>query len=72
MKKKLFTVALAATLLLPSALHAEDALPGDGTLRYYRLAIPVTVSAFENELQGDHGLFDDDLAGRRLFFQVCR
>ena len=53
MKKKLLTVALAATLLLPSALQAEDALPGDGTPRFYRLAIPVTVSAFANDLQGD-------------------
>ena len=59
MKKKLLTVALAATLLLPSALQAEDALPGDGTLRYYRLALPVPVSAFENVLQGDYDLFAD-------------
>ena len=72
MKKKLFTVALAATLLLPSALHAEDALPGDGTLRYYRLAIPVTVSAFENDLQGDYGLFDDDYQNKVIpFWQAC-
>ena len=72
MKKKLFTVALAATLLLPSALQAEDALPGDGTLRYYRLAIPVTVSAFENDLQGDYGLFDDDYQGKVIpFWQAC-
>ena len=72
MKKKLFTVALAATLLLPSALHAEDALPGDGTLRYYRLAIPVTVSAFENDLQGDYGLFDDDYQDKVIpFWQAC-
>lgn len=72
MKKKLLTVALAATLLLPSALQAEDALPGDGTLRYYRLAIPVTVSAFENDLQGDYGLFDDDYQDKVIpFWQAC-
>ncbi|MEE1287573.1 MAG: hypothetical protein UHK44_03100 [Bacteroidaceae bacterium] len=72
MKKKLLTVALAATLLLPSALQAEDALPGDGTLRFYRLAIPVTVSAFENDLQGDYGLFDDDYQDKVIpFWQAC-
>lgn len=29
---------------------SPDALPGDGTLRFYRLAIPVTLSAYENDL----------------------
>ena len=53
-------------------VSTEDALPGDGTLRFYRLAIPVTVSAFENDLQGDYGLFDDDYQDKVIpFWQAC-
>ena len=33
---------------------AKDAIPGDNTLRYYRLALPVTVSAFEEDFAGDY------------------
>ena len=53
-------------------VSTEDALPGDGTLRFYRLAIPVTVSAFEDDLQGDYGLFDDDYQDKVIpFWQAC-
>ena len=45
-------------------VSTEDALPGDGTLRFYRLAIPVTVSAFENDLDES---YDNVLA----FWQEC-
>ena len=30
-----------------------DAIPGDGILRYYRLALPITRSAFEQDLESD-------------------
>ncbi|MBQ5895183.1 MAG: hypothetical protein IIW75_01290 [Bacteroidaceae bacterium] len=33
---------------------AQNAIPGDNTLRYYRLALPVTVSAFEEDFAGDY------------------
>ena len=32
----------------------SDVIPGDNTLRYYRLAIPVTRSAFIEDLDGDY------------------
>ncbi len=32
----------------------SDVIPGDNTLRYYRLAIPVTRSAFVEDLDGDY------------------
>lgn len=43
---------------------SADALPGDGTLRFYRLAIPVTKSAFDTDLGGS---YDEVLA----FWQEC-
>ncbi|MBQ2123501.1 MAG: family 20 glycosylhydrolase [Bacteroidaceae bacterium] len=43
---------------------SADALPGDGTLRFYRLAIPVTESAYEQDLKGSK---DNVLA----FWQEC-
>ena len=33
---------------------AKDAIPGDNNMRYYRLALPVTVSAFEQDLGSDY------------------
>ena len=42
----------------------EDALPGDGTLRFYRLAIPVTLSAYTEDLGKS---YDNVLA----FWQEC-
>lgn len=34
---------------------SADALPGDGILRFYRLAIPITKSAYQADLEGDYG-----------------
>ena len=45
-------------------VSTEDALPGDGTLRFYRLAIPVTMSAYTEDLDG---IYDNVLA----FWQEC-
>ena len=33
---------------------AQSAIPGDNNIRYYRLALPVTVSAFEQDLGSDY------------------
>lgn len=51
-------------VLLPLQLLAQDAvdsrsvvgnaIPGDNNMRYYRLALPVTVSAFEQDLDSDY------------------
>ena len=43
---------------------SADALPGDGTLRFYRLAIPVTKSAYETDLGRD----DNKV---KAFWQEC-
>ena len=58
MKSKL-TLCLLMTLLcnVTWAQHpvsGHDALAGDGTLRLYRLAIPVTSSAYEQDLGSDY------------------
>ena len=45
-------------------VSTEDALPGDGTLRFYRLAIPVTKSAYTEDLDES---YDNVLA----FWQEC-
>ena len=56
--------AILISLLLPlqlpaqgvlAARHAVEAVPGDNVLRFYRLAIPVTRSAFEEDLDSDYG-----------------
>ena len=64
MKNTLLTPLLAFLLCLLFPLQAKptlqsestvpDALPGDGILRFYRLAIPVTRSAYEQDLDGDY------------------
>ena len=33
---------------------AKDAIPGDNNLRYYRLALPVTVSAYQQDFGSDY------------------
>ena len=43
---------------------SADALPGDGTLRFYRLAIPVTASAYTNDLESSNDKV-------RAFWQEC-
>ena len=61
MKLKL---AILLYILLPLQLLAQgtcaarsavEVIPGDNVLRYYRLALPVTVSAFEQDLGSDYG-----------------
>ena len=56
--------AILISLLLPlqlpaqsvlAASHVVEAVPGDNVLRFYRLAIPVTKSAFEEDLGSDYG-----------------
>jgi hypothetical protein len=32
----------------------EEAIPGDGVVRFYRMAIPVTLSAYEQDFNGDY------------------
>ena len=43
---------------------SADALPGDGTLRFYRLAIPVTKSAYEEDLESSYDKV-------KAFWQEC-
>ena len=43
---------------------STDALPGDGTLRFYRLAIPVTASAYEADLDSSNDKV-------KAFWQEC-
>ena len=59
-----FKFTILIYLLLPlqllaqgigSTCSAEEAIPGDNVLRFYRLAIPVTKSAFEEDLDSDYG-----------------
>ena len=45
----LFTFATAQTRGV-----AKDAISGDNKVRYYRLALPVTVSAFEQDFGSDY------------------
>ena len=58
-----FKFMILIYLLLPLQLlaqdigatrSAEEAIPGDNVLRFYRLAIPVTKSAFEEDLNSDY------------------
>jgi len=59
-----FKFMILICLLLPLQLlaqgigatrSAEEAIPGDNVLRFYRLAIPVTRSALEKDLDSDYG-----------------
>ena len=45
------TIRVAQTL---AHVTSADALPGDGTLRFYRLAIPVTKSAYDEDLESSY------------------
>lgn len=64
--KRVLIVALLFALLSVKA-HAEttpeatssrgalhEIIPGDGVLRFYRLAIPITLSSYEEDLDGDY------------------
>ncbi len=47
----LFVVALATA---QTRGVANNAIPGDNNLRYYRLALPVTISAYQQDLGSDY------------------
>ena len=47
----MFVVTLAAA---QTRGVAKDAIPGDNNVRYYRLALPVTVSAYQQDFGGDY------------------
>ena len=52
-----FTILLCILFAFATAQTrgvAQNAIPGDNNLRYYRLALPVTVSAFEQDLGSDY------------------
>ena len=58
---KRFRFAVLAFLLFVVTLAtaqtrgvAKDAIPGDNNMRYYRLALPVTLSAYEQDLGSDY------------------
>ena len=59
MKKIRFAV-LALLLFVTTLVTAQtrgvakDAIPGDNNMRYYRLALPVTVSAYQQDLGSDY------------------
>ena len=59
MKKKgfaifVFMLMLAAFATAQTRGVAQNAIPGDNKVRYYRLALPVTVSAFQQDLDSDY------------------
>jgi len=59
MKNTIITKSLLCLFALGMTCNAvygknNDALTGDGTLRFYRLAIPVSNSAYEEDLGGDY------------------
>lgn len=55
MKRILFVTALFAhSFFLVSFATAQNPIKGDNVLRFYRLAIPVTNSAFEEDFNGDY------------------
>ena len=59
MKKKglavfVFMLILTAFATAQTRGVARNAIPGDSKVRYYRLALPVTVSAFQQDLDSDY------------------
>ena len=58
--KKIRFVVLALLLFVTTLVTAQtrgvakDAIPGDNNMRYYRLALPVTVSAYQQDLGSDY------------------
>lgn len=52
-----FTILLCILFAFATAQTrgvAQNAIPGDNNMRYYRLALPVTVSAFQQDLDSDY------------------
>ena len=59
MKRKGFVVLAFLMLVVTLATAqtrgvAQNAIPGDNNMRYYRLALPVTVSAYQQDLGSDY------------------
>lgn len=54
--KNTIQLFISLLLLVPSVLaqSQEYSIPGDNVLRFYRLAIPVTNSAFEKDFDGEY------------------
>ena len=52
-----FTILLCILFAFATAQTrgvAQNAIPGDNNMRYYRLALPVTVSAYQQDLGSDY------------------
>lgn len=49
-----FTLFLLSFATAQTRGVANNAIPGDNTMRYYRLALPVTLSAFQQDLESDY------------------
>ena len=65
LKAILFLFIITSTSLSTWAkVPINDALPGDNTLRFYRLAIPVTKSAYEQDLENNMDMV-------YAFWQAC-
>ncbi|MBE6304309.1 MAG: hypothetical protein E7082_00080 [Bacteroidales bacterium] len=55
MKKLLLSfLTIASVALGAKAQNASSMIPSDGVLRFYRLAIPVTLTSFEEDLDSDY------------------
>ena len=59
MKRIRFTILAFLMLMFAFATAqtrgvAKNAIPGDNNIRYYRLALPVTVSAYQQDLGSDY------------------
>lgn len=57
MRTLLFAIvmSIALPMLAQTRGVAADAIPGDGVMCYYRLALPVTLTAYQNDFQSDYG-----------------
>ena len=49
-----FTLFLLSFATAQTRGVANNAIPGDNTMRYYRLALPITLSAFQQDLESDY------------------
>ena len=49
-----FTLFLLSFATAQTRGVADNAIPGDNTMRYYRLALPVTLSAYKQDLGGNY------------------
>ena len=56
--------ALLLLFCLGNLSAQESSIPGDNVMRFYRLAIPVTLSSYEQDLNADYSRV-------KLFWQEC-